>query len=124
MRETDIRIVDVELIFIPVQTRMPLKFGAESLDSVTCARAKVTVEKADGSRSIGWGETPLSLQWVWPSSLSYDLRLNRLKAFAKSLAAKLAASKLAGHAIEIGIDFIEHLLREHAQCDAVLSRSV
>ena len=118
MRETDIRIVNVELFFIPVQTRMPLKFGAESLDSVTCARARITVEKRDGSRSVGWGETPLSVQWVWPSSLSYELRLNKLKAFAKSLAAVLAKSKLTGHAVEIGVDFIEQLLRDHAQKDA------
>ncbi|MDB4766508.1 hypothetical protein OAG71_02340 [bacterium] len=118
MRDTDIRIVDVELFFIPVQTRMPLKFGAESLDSVTCARAKITVEKRDGSRSVGWGETPLSVQWVWPSSLSYEFRLNRLKAFAESLAVEIAKSKLMGHAVEIGVDFIEQLLGDHAQSDA------
>ena len=118
MRETDIRIVDVALSFIPVQTRMPLKFGAESLDSVTCARARVTVEKNDGSRSVGWGETPLSVQWVWPSSLSYELRLNRLKTFAQSVSAELAKSKLAGHAVEIGLDFIEQLLRDCARSDA------
>ena len=41
---TDIRVKDVELFLLPVQTRVPLKFGTETLSSVTCARAKVTVE--------------------------------------------------------------------------------
>lgn len=118
MRLTDVRIVDVELFFVPVQTRMPLKFGAESLDLVTCARAKVTVEKSDGSRGIGWGETPLSVQWVWPSTLGYDLRLARLIQFAKQVANGLAKSGLSGHAMEIGLDFIEQLLPDLAKVDA------
>lgn len=110
MRSTDVRIVDVELFFIPVQTRMPLKFGAESLDSVICGRAKVTVEKSDGTRAIGWGETPLSVQWVWPSKLPYQFRLDRLIEFSKRLSAKVAVSKFSGHAVEIGVELIEHLL--------------
>lgn len=123
MRTTDIRIVDAELFFVPVQTRMPLKFGAESLDWVTCGRAKITVEKPDGSRSIGWGETPLSVQWVWPSSLAYDYRLSRLKGFAKKLNSAIATSRLSGHAMEIGIELIEHLLRQCATEDAASNQS-
>jgi hypothetical protein len=118
MRSTDIQIVDVELFLIPVQTRMPLKFGAESLDSVICGRAKVTVEKADGTRAIGWGETPLSVQWVWPSTLPYQLRLDRLIDFSKRFAAEVATAKLSGHAVEIGEEMIEGLLREQAQKDS------
>lgn len=119
MRTTDIRIVDAELFFVPVKTRMPLKFGAESLDSVTCGRVRITVEKSDGSRAVGWGETPLSVQWVWPSSLPYDYRLSRLKSFAKKINAAIATSRLSGHAMEIGIELIEHLLRQCAIDDAI-----
>ena len=121
MRPTDVRIVDVELFLLPVQTRMPLKFGAESLDSVICGRAKITVEKSDGTRYVGWGETPLSVQWVWPSALSYQFRLDRLIEFSKSLAAKVAAAKLSGHAVEIGVELIEQLLPEHRLQDATNS---
>ena len=96
MRPTDVRIVDVELFLIPVQTRMPYKFGAESLDSVVCGRARVTVEKSDGTRAVGWGETPLSVPWVWPSSLPYQVRLDRLIKFCQELTQRVAASKLPG----------------------------
>ena len=49
----------VELYFLPVTLRVPLKFGAKVLENVTCARAKVTLEAEDGSLAVGWGETPL-----------------------------------------------------------------
>lgn len=117
MRPTDVRIVDVELFLIPVQTRMPYKFGAESLDSVVCGRARVTVEKSDGTRAVGWGETPLSVPWVWPSSLPYQVRLDRLIKFCQELTQRVAASKLAGHALEIGVQLIENVLREQLQKD-------
>jgi hypothetical protein len=118
MRTTDIRIVDAELFFIPVSTRMPLKFGAESLDSVTCGRVRVTVEKSDGSRWQGWGETPLSVQWVWPSELPYQYRLSRLKAFAQTLSASIADSRLSGHSMEIGLQLIERFLPDQTATDA------
>jgi len=118
MRPTDVRIVNVELFLIPVQTRMPLKFGAESLDSVICARAKVTVERSDGTCAVGWGETPLSVQWVWPSPLPYQLRLDRLIEFSKNFSTQIADSKISGHAVEIGVELIERLLRDQMQQDS------
>ncbi len=111
-RPTDIRIADVELYFLPVQTRMPYKFGSESLTSVTCARAKVTVENSNGILAVGWGETPLSVQWVWPSHLSVEFRLDRLTKFTKQLAARLPQAKLTGHAIEIGLELIENVIAD------------
>jgi hypothetical protein len=67
-KPTDIRVVDAALYFLPIKARMPIKFGPETLDSVTCARVRVTVEDRSGRRAEGWGETPLSVQWAWPSS--------------------------------------------------------
>ncbi|MFQ5808308.1 MAG: hypothetical protein ACE5JM_01710, partial [Armatimonadota bacterium] len=67
---TDIRPRDVSLYFLPVETRVPLKFGPETLTYVTCARVRMAVEDARGNVAEGWGETPLSVQWVWPSSLT------------------------------------------------------
>ena len=65
-KPTDIRIVDFSLQFIPVQTRMPLKFGTEVLSSVTCARVCVIVENNLGQKVEGWGETPVLLQETHP----------------------------------------------------------
>ena len=36
-RPTDARVNRVELYFLPVATRIPLKFGSETLTTVTCA---------------------------------------------------------------------------------------
>jgi hypothetical protein len=40
---TDIAVTAVDLYFIGVETRVPLKFGPETLTSVICARACMTV---------------------------------------------------------------------------------
>jgi hypothetical protein len=47
--KTDVRPVAVSLFFLPVQTRVPLKFGTEALTSVTCARACLKVADAAGN---------------------------------------------------------------------------
>ena len=75
------RITGVRLYFLPVQTRMPLKFGPETLTSVTCARVALRVANAKGNQAEGWGETPLSVQWAWPSALPYEVRHSALKRF-------------------------------------------
>ena len=84
-KATDIRTIGAAIYFLPVQTRVPLKFGAETLTQVTCARARVTVADGSGRQAEGWGETPLSVQWVWPSAISYAERHEALKAFSIEL---------------------------------------
>jgi hypothetical protein len=79
----DVQIQGVRLYYLPIETRVPLKFGSEVLTSVTCARAHVTVKTTDGRLASGWGETPLSVQWVWPSTVSYSIRHERIKQFAE-----------------------------------------
>jgi L-alanine-DL-glutamate epimerase-like enolase superfamily enzyme len=92
---------------LPVKTRVPLKFGTETLTEVTCARVQVDVVDQSGHRASGWGETPLSVQWVWPSGIPHAQRLNRMLAFCDQIARELARSDLEGHPLEIGRDFQE-----------------
>ncbi len=101
----DVRIRSVQLYFLPVETRVPLKFGAETLTSITCARVKMTVEDRKGRLAEGWGETPLSVQWVWPSTHSCEERLSVLKTFCSTLTSHWADFDVWGHAIEIGHAF-------------------
>jgi L-alanine-DL-glutamate epimerase-like enolase superfamily enzyme len=111
--KTDISPVSVDLYFIPVQTRVPLKFGPETLTSVICARACVTVANGRGQKARGWGETPLSVQWAWPSSLGYQERCDAMQRFCSAeggLAEAWARLDRQGHPIELGNYFIESIL--------------
>src|SRR5262249_54481692 len=97
---TDIRTAGAALYLLPVRTRIPLKFGPETLTEVTCARARVKVADANGHTAEGWGETPLSVQWVWPSSLSYAERHKALVEFCTDIAELWASIRRPGHPIE------------------------
>jgi len=108
--KTDVSPVSVDLYFIPVETRVPLKFGPETLTSVICARVCVTVADGRGRKAQGWGETPLSVQWAWPGSLSYQERADTMQRFCRMLAEAWAGLERRGHPIEIGHDFIESVL--------------
>ncbi len=111
-KPTDIHVTGAALYFLPVETRVPLKFGTETLTSVTCARVRLRVAAADGSTAEGWGETPLSVQWVWPSSLPYEERHEALKAFCTGLALAWGKHETSGHALEVGHAFLEERLPE------------
>jgi len=89
---------------------MPLKFGTETVSYVTCARVRVTVRDAAGREAEGWGETPLSVTWVWPSQLTYEARHEAMKEFCRRLAVAWAKFPASGHPVEVGNDFQEHEL--------------
>jgi L-alanine-DL-glutamate epimerase-like enolase superfamily enzyme len=110
-KPTDIRPVAVELYFLPIKTRVPLKFGPEVTTEVTCARVKMTVEDSRGRRADGWGETPISVQWVWPSQLSYEERHQALLGLCMTIAKRWVPElREPGHPLEVGHRFLEHVL--------------
>jgi L-alanine-DL-glutamate epimerase-like enolase superfamily enzyme len=108
--DSDIAIRGCAAYFLPVQTRMPLKFGRETLTSVTCLRVRLDVTTAGGRPATGWGETPLSVQWVWPCSLPYEERHAALKAFALILARAWLRVTRRGDPLELGHWFLERRL--------------
>lgn len=109
-KQSDVAVCGVELYFLPVTTRIPLKFGAETLNSVTCARARVMVEDRNGRKAEGWGETPLSVPWVWPSKLSHRTRDLALRDFSEQLASAWSNFTSYGHPLEIGYEFQVNVL--------------
>ncbi|MEM8866604.1 MAG: hypothetical protein AAGF31_13765, partial [Planctomycetota bacterium] len=111
-RPTDVQVVGVSLYFLPIETRVPLKFGAETLTSVTCARVCVRVRDREGRTAEGWGETPLNVQWVWPSPTPYRDRYDVTLKFCERLARRWASFDRFGHPLEIGHSFQESALAE------------
>jgi len=109
-KASDVHSKGATLWFLPVETRVPLKFGAETLTHVTCARVRMRVENRAGKTAEGWGETPLSVQWVWPSRLPYDERHDALKDFSIVLAKAWGSFACSGHPIEVGHTFQEEAL--------------
>jgi L-alanine-DL-glutamate epimerase-like enolase superfamily enzyme len=107
---TDVRVTRAELYLLPVETRIPLKFGTETLTSVTCARVRLTVRDRKGRTAVGWGETPLSVQWVWPSEISYAVRHTALEHFCRQLVSAWVEAELIGHPIEVGTAFLQRHL--------------
>jgi L-alanine-DL-glutamate epimerase-like enolase superfamily enzyme len=104
------RITGVRLYFLPITTRVPLKFGHETLTSVTCARVAIRIADETGREAVGWGETPLSVQWVWPGSLPYGTRHEALVRFMQLLAAAWMRFDGTGHPVVVGHAFQQQVL--------------
>jgi L-alanine-DL-glutamate epimerase-like enolase superfamily enzyme len=115
--------VATDLYFLPVETRVPFKFGHETLTSVTCARVRMEIVGDDGTRAEGWGEVPLNVQWAWPSKLTYSQRNEVMLRFCGQLTEAWCDPLQPGHAIEVGHEFLEHrlpaLLEEFNQINSI-----
>lgn len=107
---TDARVNRVELYLLPVATRVPLKFGSETLTSVTCARVRMQLVDQMGQTAEGWGETPLSVQWSWPSSLPHAQRHQAMIEFCEKLAEAWWQYECWGHPLEVGSAFQREVL--------------
>jgi hypothetical protein len=86
-KSTDVRLRSTELYFLPIEARMPIKFGHQILTHATCARVRVVISDRTGRSAEGWGETPLAVQWGWPSLLPYEPRHQSMRRFCERLAA-------------------------------------
>ncbi len=110
-KPTDVRIDSVVIKYIPVEMRVPLKFGPESVKSVTCIRVAVTVSDSRGRTATGWGETPLSVTWAWPSlDLSYRQRYDAMVEFCALIQKTWPQNETSGHPMEIGHAYLSETL--------------
>ena len=107
---TDIRPVAATHYFLPVSNRVPLKFAREVVNRVNCARVCLRLRDRQGREAEGWGETPLSVTWVWPSSLTFEACERAMIALTRLLAERWARFEVTGDAIEVGYAFQRQVL--------------
>lgn len=110
MSDFDIKVTDCELWFLPLVLRVPLKFGSEVSTGFDSVRVRMTVEDKYGKRSSGFGESPLSPAWAWPSEESFAGRLEKMRSICRKLASLWKSFAQTGHPMEIGYDFLEKKL--------------
>ena len=58
-----------------------------------------------GRTAEGWGECPLSVQWSWPSPLSYSERYQAMVDFCRQLTKAWFEHEKRGHPLEVGNAF-------------------
>ncbi len=109
-KPSDIHAVSTSVYFLPVETRIPYRFGTEELTRVTCIRASVRVENRSGQCATGWGEAPLSAQWAWPSSTSFQDRQGAMMALCEQLGKCWTDHTSSGHPMEVGHAFLTDAL--------------
>ncbi|MFI5268500.1 MAG: enolase C-terminal domain-like protein, partial [Chloroflexota bacterium] len=68
-------------------------------------RVRLRLEDALGRSAEGWGETPLGVQWAWPSDVPLAERQETLQKFCVELTHAWAAFAVRGHPVEIGHHF-------------------
>jgi L-alanine-DL-glutamate epimerase-like enolase superfamily enzyme len=68
------------------------------------------VRSSDGRTAEGWGETPLSVQWGWPSTLPYEARHAAMKRFTVLLGSLWSGNSDVGHPIELTHELENHVL--------------
>ncbi len=107
-----VSITGVTVYFLPIRLRLPLKFGREVVTEVVCCRVKLQVTDQQGRKAEGWGETPLIVQWGWPSNLPYAERLETMQKFCLRLAREWANFPEVGHPLEVGHAFLKDALPE------------
>ena len=114
-RATDVRVTGAAVFLLPVKLRVPLRFGGQIVEEVTCARVAAEVTTAQGVRAVGWGETPLAVQWGWPSNLPHAPRHDAMVRLAAACVEAICEWPGAGHAMEIGHAFEVSRLDELAR---------
>ncbi len=84
----------------------------------------MTVEDRRGRRADGWGETPLSVQWVWPSRLGYEERHQALRSLSLRIARAWSENSAGyAHPLELGHRFLEGDLPRLARAQNATERA-
>ena len=112
-RPTDIRPVAISLYFLPIKTRVPLKFGPEITTEVTCARVKMTVADSQrpARRRLGRDAAVRPVGLAEPAQLRGASQA--LRGLCLGSPRHGSANRIEpGHPMEVGHRFLEDVLPE------------
>ena len=76
--------MQAEVKFVPVDMRLPLKFGGETVKSIQIASVTLNAYGCAGR-----GETPLSVGWAWPADLGFKYREELMCGFCRFISENL-----------------------------------
>lgn len=100
--QTDVRVKEIELRFVPEKARVPLKFGAVVMEEAVMCYARAVVETRSGRTAEGWGGIFLADFWAFPSKVvPHEERERGMKLLAQRIAARAASVADFGHPIEL-----------------------
>jgi len=103
--DSDIKILEVTPYFLPVKTRVPLKFGAVVLREVTYAQVKVKAENRKGEVGVGWGAIPLSDFWAFPTKeIAHEIKEKAMVECVRAFCRAAASYKGYAHPVRIFLE--------------------
>jgi len=101
-KKTDIRILNVDVSFEPVEYRAPLKFGGRVMDRTRLINAAVDVETRDARRVTGYGSMPVGSVWAWPSTnVTPAAAEEAVSVYAQEIGELFGSFPEYGHPLEI-----------------------
>ena len=112
MKDTDIRILELEPSFTDEQLRTPLKFGTGVVEAVTALTVRAKVETRGGALAEGWGHILLSDVWGFPSAvLSHEQRDEAMRLVGERFCAFIADRAEFGHPVDLFLQAKPDLIR-------------
>jgi L-alanine-DL-glutamate epimerase-like enolase superfamily enzyme len=100
-KQTDSRIVDVEVDTEQIEYRTPIKFGGRVVNDAVLVNVSLTLETGAAQTGRGFGSMSMGNVWAWPSSaLSPQQTLDAMIELSKRMAAHALTPIEPGHPIE------------------------
>jgi len=110
MPDSDIRILEIEPIYLEERARTPLKFGAVIQDAITFCHVRARVENRRGRMAEGWGAIFLSDFWAFPNpAIPHEVRDRAMRHVVERFCCRLADYPGFGHPLGIFLAVEEDL---------------
>ena len=111
-RQSDIQVIETEIIYEPQRARTPLKFGGAVVESVPFCRIRVTVQNGMHEIAEGWGGIFVMDQWGWPDpEVSREAKQRVMERTIDGFVHLVSTHPAPYHPIELFIDLEDDLAR-------------